>query len=120
MKQTSGLLELIHVDVCNPISVDTHSGYRYFLTFTDELNKYGDIYLMNCKSETFERFKQIQSEDRHDKKIKNLRYDRRGEYLSYEFGVQLKTMWKLFHNSRLLEHHSVMVCLNVVVVLYWI
>src|SRR3954465_3100811 len=110
MKQASGLLELIHVDVCSPMSVKTHSGYRYFLTFTDGLNKYGDIYLMNCKSETFERFKQFQSEDHRDKKIKYLRYDCGVEYLSYEFGMQLKTMWKLFHNSHLLENHSVMAC----------
>ena len=118
MKRASGLLELIHVDVYIPMSVDTHSGYRYFLTFTYELNKYGDICLMNCKSGTFERFKQIQSEDHRDKKIKYLRYDRRGEYLSYEFGMQLKTMWKLFHNSRRLEYHSVMVCPIVIVVFY--
>ena len=36
------------------------------------------------------------------------------------FGMQLKTMWKLFRNSRRLEHHSVMVCPNVVVVFYLI
>ena len=57
MKRASGLLELIHVDVCNPMSVDTHSGYRYFLTFTDDLRKYGAICLMKHKSEMFERFK---------------------------------------------------------------
>ena len=93
-----------------------------FFTFSVDLSKYGDIYLMKCKSETFERFKQFQSEveDRRDKKIKCLRYDCGGEYLGYEFGMQLKTMWKLFHSSRLLEHHSVMVCPNVVVMLYWI
>ena len=59
MKRASGLLELIHVDVCSQMSVKTQSGYSYFLTFTDDLNKYGDIYLMNCKSETFERLKQF-------------------------------------------------------------
>ena len=68
----------------------------------------------------FEKFKQFQSEveNHRDNKIKCLRYDRGGEYLSYEFGMELKTMWKSFHSSRLLEHHSVMVCPNVVVVLY--
>ena len=78
---------------------------------------------MKHKSEMFERFKQFQSEvkDHRDKKMKFPRYDRGGEYLSYEFGMQFKTICqKLFHSSRLLEHHSVMVCSNIVVVLYWI
>jgi hypothetical protein len=120
--EASDLLEIIHVDVWGPMSVETRSGYRYFLTFTDDLSRYGDTYLMKHKSEMFEKFKQFQSEveDHRDKKIKCLRYDHGGEYLSYEFGMQLKTMWKLFHNSCRLEHQSVMVCPNVVVVLYWI
>ena len=47
---------------------------------------------MKHKSETFEKFKDIQSElENHcNKKIKFLRSDCRGEYLSYEFGLHLK------------------------------
>ena len=47
---------------------------------------------MKHKSETFEKFKEFQSEveNHRNKKIKFLRSDRRGEYLSYEFGLQLK------------------------------
>ena len=45
-----------------------------FYTFTDDLSKYGDIYLMTHKSEMFQRFKKFQSEvkDHRDKKIKCL------------------------------------------------
>ena len=69
-----------------------YRGYRYFLTFTDDLSRYGYIYLMKHKSETFEKFKEFQSEveNHRNKKIKFLRSDRGGEYLSYEFGVHLK------------------------------
>ena len=51
-----------------------------------------DIYLMKHKSETFEKFKEFQSEveNHRDKKIRFLRSDRRDKYLSYEFGLQLK------------------------------
>ena len=58
-----------------------------------DLSRYGYIYLMKHKYETFEKFKQFQSEveDHRDKKIKCLRYDHGGEYLSYEFGMY-KTM----------------------------
>ena len=47
---------------------------------------------MKHKSETFKNFEEFQSEveNHHNKKIKFLRSDRRDEYLSYEFGLQLK------------------------------
>ena len=56
MEQATDLLEIIHTDVCGPMSVEARGGYRYFLTFTDDLRRYGDIYLMKHKSETFEKF----------------------------------------------------------------
>ena len=47
---------------------------------------------MKHKSETFEKFKEFQSEVEKDrnKKIKFLQFDRGEKYLSYEFGLQLK------------------------------
>ena len=74
------------------MSVDARGGYRYFLTFTYDLSKYGYIYLMKHKYETFEKFKESQSEveNHHNKKIKFLRSDHGGEYLSYEFGLHIK------------------------------
>ena len=34
MEQATDLLEIIHTDVCDPMSVDACGKYRYFLTFT--------------------------------------------------------------------------------------
>ena len=47
---------------------------------------------MKHKSETFEKFKEFQSdvENHRNKKIKFLQSDHGGEYLSYEFGLHLK------------------------------
>ena len=92
MERATDLLEIIHTDVCGPMSVASRSGYRYVLTFTDDLSRYGYIYFMKHKSETFEKFKEFQSEveNQRNKKIKFLRSDRGGEYLSYEFGEHLK------------------------------
>ena len=92
MERATNLLEIIHTDVCDPISVEARGGYRYFLTFTDDLSRYGYIYFMKHKSKTFEKFKEFQSEveNHRNKKIKFLRSDRRGKYLSYKFGLQLK------------------------------
>ena len=74
------------------MSVKARGKYRYFLIFTDDLRRYGYIYLMKHKSKTFEKFKVFQSEaeNHHNKKIKFPRSDRGGEYLSYEFGLHLK------------------------------
>ena len=92
MEQANNLLEIIHTDVCGPMSVEARGGHRYFLTFTYGLSRYGYIYLMKHKSETFEKFKKIQSEVEihRNKKIKFLQSDRGGEYLSYDFGLHLK------------------------------
>ena len=101
------------------MNVEARGGYRYVLTLTDDLSRYGYVYLMKHKSETFEKFKEFQSEveNQRDRKIKFLRSDRGGEYLSHEFGTHLRKCG-MFHNSRRLEHLSVMVCPNVVIALY--
>ena len=74
MERATDLLEVIHTDVCALMCVDALGGYRYFLTFTDDLSRYGYIYLMKHKSETFEKFKEFQSEveNHRNKKIKFL------------------------------------------------
>ena len=92
MEGANNLLEIIHTNVCGPMSVEARGEYRYFLTFTDDLSRYGYIYLMKHKSKTFEKFKEFQSEveNHRNKKIKFLRSDRGGEYLSYEFVLHLK------------------------------
>src|SRR6266536_387983 len=59
MERANDLLEIIHTNVCGPMSVEAHGGYRCFVTFTDDLSRYGYIYLMKHKSETFEKFKEI-------------------------------------------------------------
>src|SRR5215216_8200518 len=92
MERATDLLERIRNDVCGSMSVEARDGYRYFLTFTNDLRRYGYIHLMKHKSETFEKFKEFQSEveNHRNMKIKFLRSDRGGEYLSYEFGLHLK------------------------------
>ena len=68
-------MEIIHTDVCDPMSVEAHGGYRYFLNFTDDLSRYGYTYLMKHKSETFENFKEFQSEVENHRNKKKTFYD---------------------------------------------
>ena len=92
MERAIDLLEIIHTDVCGPMNIEARDKYHYFLIFTDDLSRYEYIYLMKHKSETFEKFKEFQSEvkNHRNKKIKFLRSDHGGEYLCYEFSLHLK------------------------------
>ena len=58
-ERASDMLGLIHTDVHGPMSIYARGGYSYFITFTDDLSRYGYIYLMKHKSESFEMFKQF-------------------------------------------------------------
>ncbi|KAL0455836.1 UNVERIFIED_CONTAM: Retrovirus-related Pol polyprotein from transposon RE2 [Sesamum latifolium] len=88
----SGLLDLIHSDVCGPLNTQARGEFSYFITFTDDHSRYGYVYLMRYKSEAFGRFKELrlEVENQTGHKIKTLRSDRGGEYLSGEFLDYLK------------------------------
>ena len=68
-------LELIHSDVCGPMSTHAKGGYLYFITFIDDYLRYGHVYLMKYKSETFEKFNKFRAEVEKQlgKSIKTLR-----------------------------------------------
>ncbi|KAL0445585.1 UNVERIFIED_CONTAM: hypothetical protein Slati_1686400 [Sesamum latifolium] len=88
----SGLLDLIHSDVYGPLNTQTRGGFSYFVIFTDDHSRYGYVYLMRYKSETFGRFKKFRLEVQNQtgRKIKTLRSDRGLEYLTGEFLDYLK------------------------------
>ena len=43
-KKASDLLGLRHIDVCGPVSTNARGRFNYFITFTDDLIKYGYVY----------------------------------------------------------------------------
>ena len=94
-ERANDLLDLIHSDVCGPLSLTARGGFQYFITFTDDLSRYGYVYLMKNKSESFEKFKIFKKkknevQNQLGKNIKTLRSDRGGEYLSQEFQDHLR------------------------------
>ena len=89
----SGLLDLIHSNVCDPMSTQARQGLVYFITFIDDHSRYRYLYdLMKYKSEAFEMFKELIYEVRKRirRSIKTLRSYRGGEYLSQEFQDYLR------------------------------
>ncbi|KAJ9554596.1 hypothetical protein OSB04_018641 [Centaurea solstitialis] len=92
LQRGEGLLDLIHTDVCGPFRSTTKDGNRYYVTFIDDYSRYGYVYLIKHKSDTFEKFKEFKHEVENQlgRKIKILHSDRGGEYLSLEFNGYLK------------------------------
>ena len=52
-------LELIHSDVYEPMNVKARGGYEYFVIFIDDYSRYRYVYLIQHKSDTFEKFKEF-------------------------------------------------------------
>ena len=61
-KRTTDLLALVHTDVCGPFDMPARGNYVYFITFTDDISRYEYVFLMKCKSEAFEKFKEFRYE----------------------------------------------------------
>ena len=81
--RVKGVLDLIHSDICGPMSMRALSGAEYFVTFIDDHSRKTWIYFLETKDEVFIRFKEFQAllENLTWKWIKVLRSDNGGEYI---------------------------------------
>ena len=81
-KRSTGILKIIHTNICGPFPVKSVDGYDSFITFTDDYSRYGNIYPIKERSEALDKFKifKAEVENQHNKKIKIVRSDRGGEY----------------------------------------
>ncbi|KAK1643703.1 hypothetical protein QYE76_061508 [Lolium multiflorum] len=79
--QASEALELVHGDICGPISPATPSGNEYFMLVVDDLSQYMWIVLLKSKDQGLQAFKKIKEagEIEARAKRKSLRIDRGGE-----------------------------------------
>jgi len=84
---TSKPLELIHTDLCGPTRKKSPRGEEYYILFIDDFSRMCWICLLKCKDEAFEKFKVFKAlvGNELDLKIKCLRSDRGGEFISDEF-----------------------------------
>ena len=81
------ILERIHTDVCGPFSVASTAKHRYYVIFVDDFSRKCWIFFMQKKSETYSKFCEFKAlvEKESGKKVKALRSDNGGEYISDEF-----------------------------------
>ncbi|XP_042446660.1 uncharacterized protein LOC122031635 [Zingiber officinale] len=80
-------LELLHADICGPISPYTLAGNKYFLLIVDDFTRWMWVFILAAKNDAFRAFKKFKflTENKTEYKIKTLRTDRGGEFLSTEF-----------------------------------
>jgi hypothetical protein len=85
--------ELIHTDLWGPAQTLSIGGSSYYMSFTDDFSRETQIIFLKLKSEALGAFKQYEARltrQHNGTKIKTLRSDRGGEYLSAEFDEYLK------------------------------
>jgi transposase InsO family protein len=80
-------LELIHSDLHGPLPVQSHDGYRYWITFIDDHTHFRAVMKLKRKSDAFDAFKIFKAfaENALNAKIKALQDDKAGEYMSTAF-----------------------------------
>jgi hypothetical protein len=59
---SSGVLEIIHTDICGPFNVKSIDGFNSFIIFTDDFSRYGYIYPIHERSEALDKFKIFKAE----------------------------------------------------------
>ena len=82
-----GILEIIHSDVCGPMSSNSLSVYAYYVSFIDDFSRKTWVYFMKNKDKVFSKFKEFKAliKNHIEKKIENFISDNRGEFTSNEF-----------------------------------
>jgi transposase InsO family protein len=85
--RSTGILDLVHTDVCGSVSCSSLSDCEYYLTFIDDHSRKAWIYFLKAKSEVFKRFQVFKAlvENQTGKRIKVLRSDKGGEHASTKF-----------------------------------
>lgn len=90
--RTSKLLEIVHSDVCGPMSIRSIGGARYVATFIDDYSRWCEIHVLKRKNEVFSAFKSFKAaaENKHGCKIQLLQTDNGTEYITNEFDEFLR------------------------------
>jgi hypothetical protein len=80
-------VELLHIDLCGPITPATVGGNKYFMLIVDDCSRWMSVFMLKSKDEAssaFTEFKAI-AENKLAQHIKVVRSDRGGEFLAISF-----------------------------------
>jgi hypothetical protein len=81
---TSSPLQLIHSDLCGPLSSPSFSGCNYFLNSIDDFFRCTWVYFLKIRSEVFEKCFSYKAlvEKQYGHQLQRLRTDNAGEYVN--------------------------------------
>ena len=82
-------MELVHGDLCGPISPATPGGRRYFLLLVDDATRYMWVALLTTKGAAASAIKHLQAaaEKKSGKKLRTLHTDNGREFTVAEFAA---------------------------------
>jgi transposase InsO family protein len=80
-------LELVHGDLCGPMTPATPKGRRYFLLLIDDLSRYMSVVVLGSKGEVADAIRRAQAAAKAEcgRKLRVLRTDNGGEFTAAEF-----------------------------------
>jgi hypothetical protein len=84
MTHAKHVLGHVHTDICGPLPIHSHRGYRYFVIFIDDSSHFASMYPLQEKSEVGKSLKAFitQVELETGLKVKTLCSDGGGEYMA--------------------------------------
>jgi len=79
--KTTSIFELVHLDIVGPVQESLH-GNKYFLTILDDYSRFGWVYFLEGKNDTFNKFHIWTNEiyNIYNKPIKHIRSDNGKEF----------------------------------------
>ena len=106
----------VHTNLWGPSPIQTGGHSCYYVSFTDDYMRYTQLYLQKAKSDMFDSYQAFEAWllTQFNTKVKHLRSDHSGEYLSAEFTKYLKSKgterWMTVHDTP--EHNGITKRLN--------
>jgi transposase InsO family protein len=84
--KSTEVFELIHTDVCGPFPNESYGGSKYFVTVIDDFSHFSPVFFLKQKSDTSITLPAFLNhvERQFGKKIKQIRSDNGGKYISNE------------------------------------
>ena len=84
---SKGILEIVHIDLCGPIEVQSYKGDKYIILLVDDYSRMMTVMFLKYKSDAFQMFKWYLERVWKEigKSLKCLRSDNGGEFTSNEF-----------------------------------
>ncbi|MCO5568819.1 hypothetical protein L7F22_022520 [Adiantum nelumboides] len=115
-------LQLVHSDVCGPMRTPSVENSLYFVTFIDDFSRFCWMYPLKAKSDVFAIFQHYVSmvENETGCKVRTLRTDRGGEYMSGVFkdflerkALNTNALCHTQHNRMVLQKGRTVKCIFV-------